>query len=146
MGQCALIFSSNGFEFYRDGDTLYGELVEKYMDTSFVQEMKEALEKERDNLRKDLDSISTPDDGEHVPGDRAPKQPDYGDDNFDENTNSPAEVAQFAENVDATGILEKRLNEVEAALARIAGDTFGKNDAGEEIAEDRLRANPAATE
>ena len=115
------------------------------MDTSFVDEMKEKLLAEQQQLQTDLDAVSSPDTGDNVPGARAPKFPDYGDDNYGENTASPGEVADFAENVNATGHLEGQRNAVEAALKRIEEGTYGTcikcNTA---IAEDRLRANPAA--
>jgi RNA polymerase-binding transcription factor DksA len=115
------------------------------MGEAFLNEMKSALEKEKSDLQSELDSVSSPDTGDHVPGDRAPEFPNLGDDNLDENSASPAEVAEYSLNADVTGTLNDKLKSVEAALERLENNTFGQCDkCSNEIAEARLRANPAA--
>lgn len=115
------------------------------MNTQFVQEMKMSLEQERALLQEELGEVSLADTGDHVPGDRAPKFPEYGSDNLGENTNSPLEVEEYALNSDITGNLSSRLQAVDAALTRAADGTYGVcRDCGGEIHENRLRANPAA--
>lgn len=114
------------------------------MDNAFIQEMKAALEEELQTINKDLDSVSVPDVGDHVPGDRVPQFPNYGDDAMGENTNSPAEAADYAANANVTATLQARKKEVEDALQRIVDGTYGKDEDGNPIREERLRANPAA--
>jgi len=117
------------------------------MTDEFIAEMKTALESEHADVQKELDAVSTDDKGDHVPGGRAPQFPNYGDDNLGENTESPAEVAQYMENVNATGMLEEKRQSVEAALARIAAGQYGAcTSCGKEVGEERLRANPAAAQ
>ncbi len=115
-----------------------------HMDESFIREMKTALEKERAEVQQELNSVSGPDTGDHMPGDRVATFPNYGDDVSDDNTASPAEVSEYEANLDITSMLSTRLQKIEAALERIAQGTYGKRKDGGMIAEDRLRANPAA--
>lgn len=115
------------------------------MDQQFAQEMKAQLEAEKADLQKELDAVSSEDIGDHVPGERAPKFPNYGDDNYEENSESPVEVADYAENVNATGVLEQKAKDVDSALSRIADGSYGTcASCGGDIAEERLKANPAA--
>ena len=115
------------------------------MNQAFLDEMKAKLEAEQAELTQELDSVSSPDVGDHVPGDRDPKFPNYGDDNLGENTESPAEIAAYAANVDVTGRLEAKQTAVQAALQRIADGAYGTcSRCGNAIPEDRLRAEPAA--
>lgn len=114
------------------------------MDATFIQEMKTALEKERAEIQEELNSVSGPDKGDHVPGDRAATFPNYGNDAIGENTASPAEVSEYEANLDITSVLSARLKKIDTALERIAQGTYGKRKDGGMLAEDRLRANPAA--
>ena len=67
--------------------------------------------------------------------------PQYGDSEEDNAT----EVAQYQDDLSVEGDLERRLAEVEKALARIEKITYGKCDiCGEEIPQERLEVNPAA--
>lgn len=116
------------------------------MDQAFIDEMKQVLEEERDSLREQLDVVSDPDTGDQQPGERIPHFPDYGDDALDADDNSTAESIDYALNVEVTGTLEARLKEVEEALQRIEEGTYGVAADGTAIHQDRLRANPAATE
>lgn len=115
------------------------------MDQTLLNEIKETLQKEQAELQQQLDKISTPDVGDHVPGERAAKFPDYGDDAIGDNSESPSEVSEYSVNLDVTHSLEERLNEVAAALERVVQNKYGVcTKCGEEINADRLRANPAA--
>ena len=115
------------------------------MDQSFIQEMKTILEEEKQLLAEELGSISTPDLGDHVPGDRNPKFPNYGNDSVGEDSASPAEVSEYSVNVSVTGTLEAQMNMVNLALQRIENESFGIcTKCGNDIPEDRLVANPAA--
>ncbi len=115
------------------------------MEKAFQEEMKEKLMEEKKLLTKDLSGVSIPDVGDHVPGENAPKFPNYGDDNLGENTESPAEVAEFEVNVSVTGRLEQRMKEVNAALSQMEIGKYGRCKSCERtISEDRLKANPAA--
>lgn len=116
------------------------------MDQTFLDEMKAALTQERDELLTELNSVSHPDVGDHQPGNRDPQFPNYGDDNLGENTNSPLERSDFEVNIEVTQRLSQRLEQVQSALQRFESGTYGKTADGVQIPEDRLRANPAATE
>ncbi|HLD21335.1 MAG TPA: TraR/DksA C4-type zinc finger protein [Patescibacteria group bacterium] len=116
------------------------------MDVSFINKMKQQLEEEKNVLTKELESVSSADVGDHVVGNRAPKFPDYGNDNYGENTDSPAEVSDYIVNIDATEKLEARLAEVNAALEKMAMNTYGMcTVCKEKIPPERLEANPAAS-
>lgn len=115
------------------------------MDNTFVTQMKQALEAEQAELKAELEAISSPDTGDHAIGRRAPKFPEYGPDNYGENTNAPQEVNDFLTNADTTIVLEKKLEDIEAALQRITAGTYGTCVVcGKQIDEERLKANPAA--
>jgi len=80
-----------------------------------------------------------------------------GKDDWDASSkNTDGEQADFADtadqieelvtNVPLVGELESRLHEVDEALLRITSGTYGTCETcGEEISEERLKANPAAT-
>lgn len=115
------------------------------MNTSFAQEMKQLLEEERTVLQEELESVSSEDVGDHVPGSRAPRFPNYGDDALNANDDSPTEVADYSVNVNVTSALSDRLKQVDDALGRMASGSYGTcARCGEAIAEDRLRVNAAA--
>lgn len=117
------------------------------MNNNVVQELKQKLNTELQELEKELASVSIPDVGDHVPGARAAVFPNYGDDAMDENSESPQEVSDYSLNLDVTGMLDNKLQSVQAALQRIANGTYGVcAKCGKDIAEERLRANPAAAE
>lgn len=116
------------------------------MDQAFIDAQRATLQKEQEGLQEQLDTVSSADTGDHVAGDRAPKFPNYGDDNYGENSESPSEVSDYSVNVDVTGKLGARLQEVKAALQAIEDGTYGTcSNCQGEIAEGRLQANAAAT-
>ncbi|PIW36303.1 MAG: hypothetical protein COW24_06135 [Candidatus Kerfeldbacteria bacterium CG15_BIG_FIL_POST_REV_8_21_14_020_45_12] len=116
------------------------------MDQAFTDEMKAALLKEQMELTGELGAISHKDVGDHVPGSRDANFPNFGDDNLGENTESPAEVAEYEVNVNVTGRLEQRQVEITDALKRIEQGIYGTClKCGGPVGEDRLRANSAAS-
>ena len=116
------------------------------MDQKIIDELKEKLISESELIKRELAEVSSPDRGDHVPGDYAPKYPNYGDDAHEENTASPQESAEFGENVDITYKLEKKLDEIEKALEKIENNEYGVCEkCKKEISHERLLANPAAS-
>lgn len=91
----------------------------------FIEEMKARLEEEQASLK-----------GEFIE-----EAPDYGRSEEDNAT----EVADSEALTAASSSAKLRLEEIEAALSRIASGTYGVTEDGVEISEARLRANPAAT-
>lgn len=92
---------------------------------AFIEEMKKALETERAALT----------------GEVIDEAPDYGRSEEDNAT----ELADYEAAAVASTSAKLRIEEVDAALARIAAGTYGVTEDGVEIPEGRLRANPAAT-
>ena len=103
----------------------------------FIAEMKQKLETELALLTSELNSVAHKSDG----GDFTADYPDYGRNEEDNAT----EVADFVATAATTEATEARLKEVQEALERLAQGNYGITAEGEEIPEDRLRANPAAT-
>src|SRR3989339_701132 len=115
------------------------------MDQKFLAEMKEQLLQEQKELQQELDAVSVKDVGDHVPGSRAPKFPNYGNDALNADDDSPIEVTDFMENVSATGHLGDEMSAVQKALQAITNGTYGIcKECGKEIGEERLRANSSA--
>lgn len=92
---------------------------------AFIEEMKQLLLQEARTLR----------------GASGADVPEYGRSDEDNAT----EVADYEARAATTSAASGRLEEVEAALQRIEGNTYGITEEGVSIPEDRLRANPAAT-
>lgn len=108
------------------------------MNQTFVQEMKEALLKEQSSLRGELGVIADPAKGAD---NFTAKFPNFGNEQDD----NVQEVQSYTDNLSVESNFQTSLQEVDAALARIENGTYGKcENCGEEIAEDRLRAFPAA--
>jgi DnaK suppressor protein len=103
---------------------------------TFIAEMKQRLEAERDQLHSRLGAHAHLEHGDYVAN-----APEY-ERNHEEN------AMESADHVAIEGITEAeeaRLKEVKAALARIEAGTYGMTAKGEMIPEGRLLANPAAT-
>lgn len=96
------------------------------LSNEFIDEMRAKLLKERQRLTTDLKGMS-----EHT---------EVGDD-YDENA---TEVQLDDVSRDMRPRLEADLEKIEAALAKIEAGTYGTDDEGNEISEDRLRAIPWA--
>lgn len=95
--------------------------------TEFIEEMKQRLLKEKQNLSGELDETKG--------------FPDYGRSEEENAT----EVADFQARSASNSAASERLEEIDAALARIEKGTYGSTEDGALISEERLRANPAAT-
>lgn len=110
------------------------------MDPKFIEEMKEALTKEKADLENNISRIAKPVDKEE--GDYETNFNEIGTDREDNAT----EVGEYSDNLSVEVTLEKRLQEIIEALERIEKGTYGFcENCGKEIGTDRLRANPAAT-
>ncbi|MAZ40692.1 hypothetical protein CL654_01050 [bacterium] len=102
------------------------------------------LEKEQAKLEEELRAMgakqnpNNPDDWEAVPDDVSQQTADK---------NEMADRLEDFEQARSTEVsLELRLNQVKSALKKIDDGTYGKcEEGGEDIPEERLRANPAAT-
>jgi DnaK suppressor protein len=108
------------------------------LDPAVIEELKEKLLEEKARLERDLGKIAKKENGDY----EAKYPEDLGRDQ-DENAE---EVEEYATQISITENLEKRLKEVEDALARIEKGTYGicENCQEKEIPLERLRANPAA--
>ncbi|MFH1426071.1 MAG: TraR/DksA C4-type zinc finger protein [Candidatus Kerfeldbacteria bacterium] len=117
------------------------------MDQAFIDGQKKKLLEEKEMLNEGLDFVSTEDKGDHVPGDRAAKFPNYGDDALNADDQSPAEVVDYEVNVNVTGRLESRDEAVDAALKRTEDGSYGVcGKCGGEVSAERLEADPAAAQ
>jgi len=112
------------------------------------EELKIALEKERDLLTKELETIATPD--PNVKGDWDIKHFEWGEDQITsqeelESGESVNEVDEDMKNKALSDSLELRLRDVNDALERIKEGTYGICEfCKKEIPVERLKANPAA--
>ncbi|MDO8443588.1 MAG: TraR/DksA C4-type zinc finger protein [Candidatus Azambacteria bacterium] len=113
-----------------------------------LEEFKLALEKERDLLVKELETIATPD--PNVKGDWDIKHSEWGENQITsqeelESGESVNEIDEDMKNKSLSDSLELRLRDVNDALVRIENGTYGICDfCKKEISIERLRANPAA--
>lgn len=105
-----------------------------------IDENKKKLETERVRLKTVLGHEDIKDGAGEFPGEYKPKYDELGN----EEGENASEVENFGNQLGVTGNLEERLSKVEAALAKIADGTYGQCVEGDEIDENRLRANPAA--
>lgn len=110
------------------------------MNEKLVQENKAKLLAEKKRIKSVLGHEAKFDGAGEFPGDYKPEFHEVGN----EQGENASEVEQFANDLGVTGDLEARLSKVEAALARIQNNTYGKCPGGDEIEENRLRAEPAA--
>lgn len=111
-----------------------------------LEELKNKLQKEKEEIIEALSSIAKPDKGDHVPGQYAATFPDYGDDTDPEvGDSSPSEVEDYSININLTGELERKLNLIDEAFKKMESGEYGKCDkCGKPIDEKRLQANPSA--
>ena len=112
------------------------------------EELKLALEKERDLLTKELETIATPD--PNVKGDWDIKHSEWGENQITsqeelESGESVNEIDEDMKNKALSDSLELRLRDVNDALERMKDGTYGICDfCKKEIPIERLEANPAA--
>ncbi len=102
----------------------------------FVAEMSQKLEEEQAQLEAELKQIAHKSNGDYQSN-----VPEYGR----QDEENASEVADFEAANATTEAIETRLKEVQKALKSIEKGTYGVTEDGEEIPEERLRANPAAT-
>ncbi len=116
------------------------------MDATLLHELKGLLEKERDLLVAELQSIADPD--PKVRGDwhaRFPKFEVVETSSSSDREVEQDEIEEYETRLAEEHSLESRLLEVHKALDLIAQKTYGACKAcGKPIPIDRLRANPAA--
>lgn len=118
------------------------------LDQQTLNELKTALEKERDLLTKELETIATPD--PNLPGDWDIKHSEWGEDQITskeelEGGESVNESDEDMKNKALSDRLELRLKEVNDALKRMNNGNYGICETCQkEISLERLKANPAA--
>ena len=119
------------------------------LDQKTIDELKTALEKERELLISELKTIATPD--PHSKNNWNVKHFEWSENQITskealESDESVNESDEDMKNKALSDHLELRLKEVNDALKRIEDKTYGIcKICGEAIPEDRLKANPAAS-
>lgn len=109
------------------------------MNEQILNELKQALEKEKGVLTEELKSFAHPD--KKVKGDWDADYQNLGDD-WDANAQ---EVTEYATRVPLEHELETRLQDVNLALEKISKNTYGLCErCGAVIDVERLKANPEA--
>jgi len=112
------------------------------------EELKLALEKERDLLTKELETIATPD--PNVKDDWDIKHSEWGENQITsqeelESGESVNEIDEDMKNKALSDSLELRLRDVNDALGKMENDTYGICEfCKKDIPIERLMANPAA--
>lgn len=104
---------------------------------------KNKLEGEKELIEKELEGVGrrNPD----IPGDWEVEPPVGAQQEPDEN-DAADNVEELNNNAAILSTLEKRLSEINTALAKIESGSYGICEiGGEEIEQDRLEANPSAT-
>ncbi len=115
-----------------------------------IDELKIVLEKERDLLIKELETIATRDPNPNMKDNWDVKHSEWGENQITsqeelEGGESANESDEDMKNKALSDNLELRLRDVNGALARIESGTYGIcKVCGEAIPEERLKANPAA--
>ncbi len=105
-----------------------------------LEQIKKELMERREQIIKDLNSITQKDD--HEKDEHRAKFPEYGD-KKDENAQ---EISEYTTNVATEKILEQALRDINNALKRIEDGTYGLcKYCGEDIPEKRLLARPVAS-
>lgn len=93
--------------------------MEKDLDQTSLEEIKNSLLKQKADLLKDLANFSRED--SHEADDRSVAFPEYGD-KPDENAQ---EISDYSTNIVAQKVLEKSLEDVKKALKRIDSGEYG---------------------
>ncbi len=109
------------------------------IDQKTLEELKQALIKEKAELENNLSRIAKPVNKEK--GDYETSFESLGDDSDD----NAIEVEEYSDNLPIEETLEKKLQDVMSALLEIENGTYGicKN-CNQEISIERLKANPSA--
>ncbi|KKU51709.1 MAG: hypothetical protein A3F26_03445 [Candidatus Ryanbacteria bacterium RIFCSPHIGHO2_12_FULL_47_12b] len=107
-----------------------------------VKEFENLLLEEKKEIEKSLSSVGTQ--SIKNPQEWETKYPDLNVDPSDK-SDMADEVEEFDNAIGIESALEEKLREINAALERVKNGTYGKCEKkGEDISEQRLRANPAA--
>ena len=109
------------------------------MDKKILEELKEALVKEKAKLTKELSSFAVPD--KSLKGDWDTRYKNIGEDD-EENAQ---ETTEYATNIPIEHSLELKLQDVERALEKIENGIYSFCEkCGEQIDIERLKAEPSA--
>jgi len=110
---------------------------------SFKKELEEALLQEKAKIEEDLSRFTKR--NAKLAGGFGAVFPKFGDRAADQDENTD-EVEEYEKILSLEHALEKRLEEIAAALAKLPAKEFGICEkCGKQIPKERLRANPAAT-
>ena len=116
------------------------------MDKTTLEELKKALDEERDKLVGELKAIASPD--PKMAGDWDARYPQMGTVSTGSHASldeSADEVEEFEVRLESEHSLESRLLAVNNALKRMGEGTYGVcPQCKKEISQERLHANPAA--
>jgi DnaK suppressor protein len=115
------------------------------MDKKLISELKEALEKERTVIERQLKKIAKKD--EKLPGDWDTVFPKYdgGESGGAALEKAADEVEEYSTLLPIEHSLELRLKDVDSALEKIKKVSYGKCEkCQKEIGEERLKASPEA--
>ncbi|MBI2640846.1 MAG: TraR/DksA C4-type zinc finger protein [Candidatus Sungbacteria bacterium] len=116
------------------------------MEQAFLEELRHALEQERDKLAAELKSFARPD--PKMAGDWDSQMPQFEPAEHGSHSSleeEADEVEEYETRLATEHSLESRLLQVNQALTRMNAGTYGKcAKCGKEISPERLRANPAA--
>jgi DnaK suppressor protein len=106
------------------------------IDQKTLNELKNELLDEKSRLEDNLKKIATKEDGDY--------EAKFDDIGRSQEENAE-EVDEYSTNLGITETLEKNLRDVEDALGKMEGGTYGIcENCGKEISIERLRANPSA--
>ena len=108
----------------------------------FIEECKQNLQKQQEDIEKELATISEFDEAS---GKYIALQPDYDKGSVEDNIDNSAEAEVLQERVSRVHDLDKSLDEIKLALDKIKKDIYGScENTGNWIKEERLKAYPAA--
>ncbi len=114
--------------------------MDKRLDQELIKKIENDLLARKKQIRADLDDFTRRD--SHETDNLAAKFPEYGD-KPDENAQ---EITDYSTTVMTEKVLEKTLEDINGALARIKNGTYGIcKYCGNPIAEKRLLARPTAS-
>jgi len=109
------------------------------MDQKITEQLKDKLQKEKEEIKKTLNNIAVED--PDIEGNYDAKHPNLGTEEGD----NVQEIAQYETNRASEQQLEVDLMRVENALKRIEDGTYGKcQECDGDISEERLMAFPSA--
>lgn len=109
------------------------------IDTNTIANIKKALLEEKAELEENLNRIAKPIDAQK--GDYEPVFDEVGNDREDNTT----EVEEYTDNLPIEMTLEKKLQDIISALAKLDEGRYGICEkCGKEIDIERLKANPSA--